>query len=183
MKTIGWGKPGIYYRKTTDQYFSKVPNPAENTTALETTKGDRLEAKDEGGELAAVKHKKATYILRYGVRVAAETEQHIAHVDGVVEDEYVMVVVPENPKSPGIYIEHSEVTVDDTFGAEEGGIITYEHAVLAATSGKAVKYGIMTVTESSGNFSISANGKDFDSVTSLNGPAPAQSGGGSGGTG
>ena len=183
MKTIGWGKPGIYIRKTTEQYFTKVPNPAENTTQLETTKGDRMEAKDEGGELAAVKHKKSTYVLRYGIRDAAETQQPIAHVDGIVEDEYAVVVVPENAKAPGIYIEFSEVSVDDSFASEEGGIITYEHAVLAATSGKSVKHGTMTVTESSGNISISANGHDFNASTSLNGPAPAQSGSGSGGTG
>ena len=187
MKTIGWGKPGIYYRKTTDQYFQKTVNPVENSTALETTKGDKLEAKGEGGEVDAVRHKKSSYVLRYGIRVAAEVEQHIAHEDGVVIPEYVVVVVPENAAAPGIFIEHSEVTVDDSFAADEGGVVTYEHAVLTAASGKSVKHGIMTVTaltgDNAGKFSISANGKDYQSSTNLDGSAPANSGGGGGGGG
>lgn len=174
-KTIGWGKPAVYYRKTSEVNFKKAPDIAEGTTQLNTTQGDKLEARVEGGDAEAVKYKSGTSELVYGYRVAAETTRHIPHTNGVVADEYVVVVVPENAAAPGLYIEHSAVTVEDSFSADDGFIVTYTHTALAATSGSACKYGVMTVTaltgEHAGEYTISANGWDFNEATPLQGTA------------
>ena len=174
-KTIGWGKPTIYYRKTTETNFKKAPDIAEGTTQVNSSIGDKLEAKVEGGEVEAVKYKAGTSELVYGYRVAAETTRHIPHVNGIVADEYAIVVVPENESAPGLYIEASSVTVEDSFSADDGFFVTYSHASIAGTSGSALKYGVMTVTSltgaNAGQYTISAKGWDFDSDTALQGPA------------
>lgn len=175
MKTISWGKPGIYYRKKSDQYFSKVADAVEGSAQLTFNEGDKMEARVEGGDVEAVKYKAGSYELEYGVREAAETTQHIPHVNGVVADTYVIAVIPENPAAPGIFIEASSTVVGTNYTAEEGMTTTYKHAAMAAATGSAVKRGVITATAAtgaSGKFSLSAaKGHDFEDVTSLDGPS------------
>lgn len=167
--TIGWGKPTIYVKdiSTSGGTWTKLPDAVEDSVQLTPTKGDKVEATIEGGAPEAVKYKRSTYELAYGIRNAAERDMPIEHEDGVVQNEYAVVVVPENPKAPGCYIERSAVSVEDPFNAADGSNWIYTHSVLTPTSGKMVKWGIMTVTESSGSISISASGRDFTSATEL----------------
>lgn len=170
MKTIGWGKPGIYIRKVADKLFKKVADAVEGTAQLTFSDGDKMEARVEGGQVEAVKYKAGSYEFEYGIREAAETVQLIDHVDGVVEDAYVVAVIPENPAAPGIFIECSEVTVSTNYTAEDGMTTTYKHAAMKAANGSAVKRGIITATQSGEGYSLSAAaGHDFTEQTSLDG--------------
>lgn len=168
--TISWGKPGIYVKNISGSNGSweQVPDAVEDSVQLTPTKGDKVEATIEGGAPEAVKYKRSTYELAYAIRNAAERSMPIEHVDGVVQDEYAVVVVPENPAAPGCYIERSAVSVEDPFNAADGSNWTYTHSALTPSSGKMVKWGIMTVSGSEGSISISASGRDFStSGTSL----------------
>ena len=51
MSKIGWGKPRIFIKRIdgSDSTWKEVPTPVQDSTSLETTKGDKLEAKLEGG--------------------------------------------------------------------------------------------------------------------------------------
>lgn len=166
--TIAWGKPSIYVKNITSSgSWEKLPDAVEDSVQLTPTKGDKLEATIEGGAPEAVKYKKSTYEFAYGIRSAAERDMPIEHEDGVVSDEYAVVLVPDNPASPGFYIERSAVSVEDPFNASDGSNWTYTHTALTPESGKMVKWGIMAVTESSGNISISASGRDFSTSKTL----------------
>ena len=52
MAVIGWGKPRIFVKDLDDQSakWIELPTPVEDSTQLSTEKGDKQEAKIEGGE-------------------------------------------------------------------------------------------------------------------------------------
>lgn len=162
---IGWGRPTILIKnlKTSNAKWQKVPTPAEGTTALTPTKGDKREAKLEGGDNEDVIFGRNNYALAYGIRVADNKVMPIQHDEGYVADEYAVALQPENPNVPGFIIERSSVSVEDPWGAEDGGMWTYTHDALKPDKGKKVKWGKITITgnESTG-FEVSGEGDDFD---------------------
>lgn len=137
--TIGWGKPKIEVKKAGGATWSEFASPVENTTQLETTQGEKLEAKVEGGENEAVKYKSNTYQLTFQVRQAPEREDPIEHVDGVVKDEYSVRVTPENTGAIGVVIDRSAVNVQTSFSSSEGLVNTYTFDVLKPQEGSQVK--------------------------------------------
>lgn len=153
MAVIGWGKPRIFIKDLDVETpaWKEVPTPVENSTKLTPTKGDKKEAALEGGENEDVRYAKSTYELAYQIRVAKNKTMPIGHEDGVVAHKYAVAVQPEDPTVQGIMIDKSTVTVEDSFSSEEGGSYTYTHDVLKPDSGKQVKWGVITVTESEGN--------------------------------
>ena len=54
MSYIGWGKCRIFVKDldTTGAKYRELPTPIEGSTSLEATKGDKQEAKIEGGQNA-----------------------------------------------------------------------------------------------------------------------------------
>ena len=72
MAVLGWGKPRILVKDldATGAAWEELPTPVENSTQLATTKGDKQEAKIEGGENEDVKYGKNTYALTFNIRAA-----------------------------------------------------------------------------------------------------------------
>lgn len=154
MAVIGWGKCRILYKNLDDSSgWKEAPTPAENTTQLTATKGDKTEAKLEGGANEDVKYAKNTYALAYQIRVAKGKTMPFKQNDGLVAGNYAVAVQPEDPEVPGIMIDKSVVSAEDTFSTEEGGAITYTHDALQPASGNQVKWGKVKVTESGGTIS------------------------------
>ncbi|MDR1161270.1 MAG: hypothetical protein LBK45_02925 [Tannerellaceae bacterium] len=144
--TIGWGKPKIEVKKVGDSAYVAFATPVEDSTQLETTQGDKLEAKIEGGENEAVRYKANTYQLTFQVRQAPERTDPIVDVDGVVADEYTVMVTPENPDAIGCVINRAAVNVQTTFNAAEGLVKTYTFDVLKPASGNQVKLQVIEPT-------------------------------------
>lgn len=63
--TISWGRPKIEVKKVGESEWKVFATPVEDSTQLETTQGDKLEAKIEGGENEAVRYKSNTYQLTF----------------------------------------------------------------------------------------------------------------------
>lgn len=65
MAVIGWGKPRIFIKDldAVSPAWEELPTPVEDSTQLTTTKGDKKEAKIEGGENEDVKYGKTPMIL------------------------------------------------------------------------------------------------------------------------
>ena len=152
MSKIGWGKPDVYVKdlETVGAKWQKVPTPIEDSTELSTEKGDKLEALIEGGEAEDVKYKSNKYTLAYGIRRMKNRAMPFADVDGVISHRYAVAIVPEDPTAPGCLIDNSIVSAEDVYNAADGSSVTYTHDVLKPTSGNAVKFGTITVTESGG---------------------------------
>ena len=152
MAVIGWGKPRIFTKRidTEDGTWKEVPIPVEDSTTLETTKGDKTEAKLEGGSNEDVKYGANTYALSYTIRVAKGKVQPFEQNDGYVEGEYKLALQPEDPNVPGFMIDKSVVSAEDGFSTTEGGTIVYTHDALKPETGNQIKWGVISVSESDG---------------------------------
>lgn len=162
MAVIGWGRPTIVISKLDNKgeptTWSEVPTPAEDSTSLTTTKGDKTEAKLEGGANEDVKYGRNTYALAYQIRVAKGKTMPFVALDGVVDGEYAVAVQPEDPSVPGIMIKKSVVSAEDTYSTAEGGAIVYTHDALQPNEGSQVEWGVITIQRDS-------DGKTITGVT------------------
>lgn len=147
MAKLSWGKPRIFVKDidATNAQWSEVPTPVEGSTELTPTKGDKMEAPIEGGELEDVKYKRSTYVLSYNVRKAKGRTAPFPSTDGLVDHHYAIMLQPEDPTCEGFYIEGSTVGVDDTYTAADGAMWQIQHDAIKAASGDTVKWGIVTV--------------------------------------
>lgn len=145
MAILSWGKPTIEFGKcgadgTAPTTWTKLPyDPVENSTKLTPTKGEKKEAKVEGGEIEAVKYAKNTFVFEFEIRAALGRSKPIKDEDGVVQDEYAFRLTPENPECEGILIDRSTVSVEETFDTAEGKKWKYTADVLKPASGNQVK--------------------------------------------
>lgn len=184
MAILSWGKPGLYIKRLgttstsqeseddnidasgttvqTDKWI-KLPDPVEDSTQLETTKGNKTEAKVEGGENEAVRYAKNTYALTFNIRAAAGRKKFVADSDGIIDGEYSLVLVPENPEAPGLKIDRGTLSVEDTWTSADGGIWAYTLDALKPENGDQVKWGKATVSNSKGTFAEDEEGESASS--------------------
>lgn len=156
MAVIGWGKPRIFIQDldATTPQWEELPTPVENSTQLSTTKGDKQEAKIEGGENEDVKYARNTYALALNIRAAKGRKRPISDTDGVVAHNYAVAVLPEDPEVPGFCFQKSTASVEDTFTTEEGGAWAYTFDALKKDkNSKQINWGKIIVTESGGTIS------------------------------
>ena len=148
MAVIGWGKPHIFIKELgdVDAIWEEVPTPAEGTTELATEKGDKQEAKLEGGANEDVRYNKNTYALSFTIRAAKGRKKLMKDEDGIITSNYSIILQPEDPQIDGICIDKAQVSVEDTWSAEEGGAWIYTFDALQPDKGTQVKYGKVNVT-------------------------------------
>lgn len=145
MAILSWGKPTIEFGKcgadgAAPTAWTKLPcDPVENSTKLTPTKGEKKEAKVEGGEIEAVKYAKNTFVFEFEIRAALGRSKPIEDKDGIVQDEYAFRLTPENAECEGILIDRSVVSVEETFDTAEGKKWKYTADVLKPASGNQVK--------------------------------------------
>lgn len=148
MAVIGWGKPKIFYKDlgtTGAQWTELTAVPVENSTQLETSKGDKKEAKVEGGENQDVRYNKNTYALSFALRAAKSLAKPIQDADGLVTNNYSIAVQPEDATIQGILIDKARVSVEDTWSTDEGGLWTYTFNALKSddTTHTQVQWGVI----------------------------------------
>jgi hypothetical protein len=141
--SVSWGKPKISIRKIADGEEWKVfATPVEDSTQLNPTKGDKLEAPIEGGGNEAVKYKKNTNELVFDVRQVPERNDPITEVDGVVDGEYEIKIEPENTAALAAHIKRSACSVETKYTAADGIVKTYTFDVLQPEEGAQIDYGV-----------------------------------------
>ena len=149
MANIAWGKPRIFVKNADStevgNAWYELPTPVEDSTELSAEKGDKLEAKIEGGENEDVKYKRSTYNLAFNIRKAKKRQAPFPSLDGVVNDHFAVLVQPEDPTVEGFYIEASTVSVDETFTAADGAMWQCQLEAVKAKLGDTVKWGIVTI--------------------------------------
>lgn len=132
MSVTAWGKPGIFIQKVgvTKNEWYKIDTPKEDTTQVNPTKGDTMEAKEEGGGVVDRKVKKSTYELVYQLFIKKGVAQPFKTIDGIVEDNYRVAVQPEDADLPGVYMGNTSVGAEEAFTSADGALITYTHSAL-----------------------------------------------------
>ena len=154
MAKIPWGKPRLFAFNADALGSSayELPTPVEDSTELTPTKGDKLEAKIEGGENEDVKYKRSTYALAFNIRKAKGRKPPFPARDGVVPDHYGIVLMPEDPSCEGFLIGSNTIGIDDTFTAADGAIWACQADAVAAASGDTVKWGVVTLSDNTLTF-------------------------------
>lgn len=152
MSVLSWGKCRVIVRKYGDTgEFIELPTPVEESTTLETTEGDKLEAKIEGGEYEDIKYKAATYSLSLQIRLAKGRAKPIVDKDGVVDDNYECYVIPEDAECYSIGIPKASVSATLDYSTADGLSQTYTFSALkASTDAAQIVVGKATVTEAGG---------------------------------
>lgn len=149
MAVISWGKPKIEIVKwgptdTTcpETGWATVYNPKENSTQLNTTKGDKREAFGEGGEVIDAKFKRSKYELVFELYVEKGKTLPIPESDvddGLVADIYGIRITPEDTTLEGIFIPKTSVSVDVLYSAEDGKRMLYTFSGLRPATGNTVQ--------------------------------------------
>lgn len=154
---LSWGIPTIFVKDlgTQNATWKKLFTPVEDSTELVPTKGDKQEAKIEGGENEAVKYKKSTYEVNFNIRRAKDRKPPMPSQDGVVLNNYAFLLQPEDPTTDGFYIEKASVSIDETYTAADGAIWQVVLSALKPDSGNTVKWGVITTEESGGKTTLS----------------------------
>lgn len=149
---LAWGKCRLFVAPLTsgtEGQYTEWPTPVEDTLQLTPTKGDKQEAKIEGGDLEAVKYKKNTHILELEIRQGNEDgtprSKPVTDVDGVVTGEYAVMLQPENAQVEGIKIDRCVISCEDSLNMSDGGRWKYTFDVLKPTTGNQVKWQVIEV--------------------------------------
>lgn len=147
MSLLSWGKCRLFTKNLDVEgaKWKEWPTPAENSTTLETSKGDKKEAKIEGGENEDVRYSKSTYVLNANIRAAKGRKKPIADSDGIIPHNYAVAIQPEDAEAVGIMIDKSKPSVADTFSTEEGAVWEYAFDALKPETGDQVKMGTVKV--------------------------------------
>lgn len=148
-----WGKCRLLVKKIGEEVAKLIEfyTPVENSTQLTTTKGDKKEAKIEGGEVEAVKYNKNTYSLAAQIRIGLENgkmvrNKPIEDSDGVIDGEYELWLQPENPDGLGMHMANCHLSVEDSFTTEDGILLTYTFDALKTTGHDQVEWGKVEIT-------------------------------------
>ena len=164
VKGLSWGEVVGYYSKIengAEGAWHKLPNIVEGTLAINTEKGDKMEAKIEGGRNEYVQYKKSTFSVEWEHRYALEDnglrQKPIEDIDGVVDGVYAFKFIPTSAGTAGFYVKRAAVSVEDTYSSENGINWKYTAEALAPEneSEKSIAYGHFTDPTASGSESES----------------------------
>lgn len=142
--TISWGKVKLALGKrgasnAVPSRWDVIDYIVEGTTALNVSKGEKREAKIEGGEVEAVRYSANTYELVFDVRLSPGRTLPFVDVDGLVSGEWAIVLQPEDPTALGYQFDNCVLSTEDGFSSEGGMILKVTASVLKPATGTAVK--------------------------------------------
>lgn len=143
---LSWGKCTIWIGKlgasdAAPSSWKKIPTPVENSTVLTSTKGDKTEAKVEGGEVEAVRYGKNTYSLAFNIRAAKGRAKPVEDTNGTIEGNYAIKLQPEDKTVEGLDIKKATLSMLPSFNTADGTIWQYTADVLLPEDGSdAIKF-------------------------------------------
>lgn len=140
MAKLSWGKPTIFLKKlgtNNDEGYKEEYTPVEDSTTLEVSEGDKIEAKVEGGGIEDAYTKAPTFTLTYQIRANKDRKDSdnkplftIKDTNGNVEDEYEVLLQPEDVSCFGLKIAKASVSVTTSYNAKDGIIKTFKFIAL-----------------------------------------------------
>lgn len=154
---LSWGKPRIFVQSLADgSAVRELNTPVDDSTNLETTEGDKTEAKIEGGEIEAVRYDKSTYKLACQIRLKAGDKMPFANKDGVVSGNYKVWLKPEEAEAYGIHMPQAHVSLKISYTANDGILVDLSFDALSVGDDKAqCQFGVVSVSEAGGTITPS----------------------------
>lgn len=148
-QSLSWGKCTIWISKLSDAgvatTWTKIPTPVEGSTTLSTSKGDKKEAKVEGGLYEGIKYNKNTYSLEFEIRAVKGRDKIAEDVDGVIDGEYKLLLQPEDSAVEGIQIDRGILSMEPSYTTEDGTKWKYTmDALIPSDESNSVKFEVVT---------------------------------------
>lgn len=150
---INFGKPKIYKC----QSISGVPTgswvlidtPREGTTTLNVTKGEELQAKEEGGEIIGRLAQADTYSFEFECFVKKGVALPFTDVDGIITGEWAIKLESAIDSAvPSIQIDRATVNASPQYAVNDSLRVKYTISALKPASGSTFK--ILTGAVNSG---------------------------------
>lgn len=140
-KILSWQKCHIYVQKQGETNWRKLEASAEGSTKINVSKGDKKEAKIEGGEVEAVIYSSNKYALETEIRIGATTDPDLGFgfKDGICDDRYAVRVVPANTKAKAVQFDSTVVSSEESYSSEEGIKLKLTFDALKPTTGNILK--------------------------------------------
>jgi hypothetical protein len=141
MSVISWGKPKIEVAPFVNgalpetPTWATLPTSKEGSSQLSTTKGNKLEATGEGGELVDVRYSHNSYSFVTELFVKVGDTRPIQDADGVVADNYSVRLTPEDETAEGFVFDKAKVSVEETWSSAEGKLLKYTFDALKPETG------------------------------------------------
>lgn len=138
MAVISWGTPKIYIADynpangADDYTWTQLDTPVEGTTQIETSEGDKQEAKEEGGAVVDTFRKKSNYTLTFALfeKKGKDKPTLLQDEDGIITRNIAVLLVPEDTACNGYFFPKTSVSFQQTWTAEEGGRWVYSFDAL-----------------------------------------------------
>lgn len=127
MAVLSWGKPTVEFKKSSDTSSTWTPfeEIVEDTSALEVTEGELIQATEEGGGVVDSRRKRNQYKFSLELFVKKGDTRPIADVDGVISDNYAIRLTPEDDTCEGFILDKTNVSVSESWTAKDGKRLRY----------------------------------------------------------
>lgn len=143
MAILSWGKPKLEFaacgangEPQTSPSWTEITVPIKQGTAtLETEAGDKSEALDEGGDVVDVRFGKSKYTFTFSLFIKKGATKPIPDSDGVVSGNYGIRLTAEDSAAAGFILPKCNVSVQETWSSEDGGLWVYTFSALKPATG------------------------------------------------
>ena len=145
MAILSWGKPTVEFTKSVDgapaasATWTAFPEIKENTAKLTSTKGTKVEAVAEGGDLVDTRYSKNKFAFECEVFVKKGDTRTIDDEDGIVSENYAIRLTPEDEATEGFILENASVSVEENWTSADGKLLKYTFDGLKPKTGKILK--------------------------------------------
>lgn len=150
MAILSWGKPKIETAVCEDGMagtdWTPIDTPQQDTTNLNPTSGDTIDAQEEGGDIVDSRTAKTTYEFEFTLFVKKGGKRPFEDDDGVVSGEHAFRLTPEDEACEGILIDRATVRLEEQFNTANGKLLHYIARCLKPTTGKTIKPYVKTAT-------------------------------------
>lgn len=144
MATLSWGKPTVEIiafiagvQQTTP--WVALPEIKQDTAKLTTTKGNKVDALGEGGEIIDTRTDKNKYTFECEVFMQRGASKPIPDTDGIVAENYSIRLTPEDVTLEGWKIDKAAVTVEESWTSKDGTMLKYTFEGLKPATGNMLK--------------------------------------------
>jgi len=143
MAVLSWGKPKIEIAPLdpdgTIGVWKEIDTPKQDSSQLNTEKGNKTEALEEGGGVVDAKYDKSKYSFVCELYAKKGKTKPIEDNDGIVLTNYAVRLTPEDPTTEGWMMEKTNVSVVDKWTSQDGKLWEYTFEGLVPPTGKILK--------------------------------------------
>lgn len=153
MAILSWGKPKVEIAPYVNgelpvtPTWTALPEIKQGTATLETEQGDKTEALDEAGDVVDVRFAKSKYTFSCSLYIKKNDTKPIEDSDGIITTNYAMRLTPEDSAAMGFMFPKTNVSVQETWSSEEGGLWVYTFSAIKPESGSTLqRYSVAAVS-------------------------------------